>query len=117
VHGHGVGVGTTLNTALEAIADIKDTASSHRRAHVVEVMGRHCGYLVLTSAVAGGVEAVLLPEFEPRPEDIVEALDSSYERGKPRIGHVEHRLAGTDVVHREAVAYVRRAHRLVGAAP
>ena len=78
-----VGVDTALNTALEAIDRIKDTASSHRRAHVVEVMGRRCGHLALTSAVAGGAEAVLLPEFEPSPEEIVAALESSYERGKP----------------------------------
>ncbi|MDF2704221.1 MAG: 6-phosphofructokinase [Rubrobacteraceae bacterium] len=78
-----LGVDTALNTALEAIDRIKDTASSHRRAHVVEVMGRRCGHLALTSAVAGGAEAVLLPEFEPSPEEIVAALESSYERGKP----------------------------------
>ena len=60
---------------------------------------------------------MLFSEFEPRPEDKVEALDSSYERGKPRIGHVEHRLAGTDVVHREAVAYVRRGTVSLGPHP
>ena len=78
-----IGVDTALNTALEAIDRIKDTASSHRRAHVVEVMGRDCGYLALSSALAGGAEAVLLPEFEPHPEDLIRALASSYERGKP----------------------------------
>ena len=52
-----IGVDTALNTALEAIDRIKDTASSHRRAHVVEVMGRDCGYLALMSAIAGGAEA------------------------------------------------------------
>ena len=78
-----IGVDTALNTALEAIDRIKDTASSHRRAHVVEVMGRNCGYLALASALAGGAEAVLLPEFEPRPEDLIRTLASSYERGKP----------------------------------
>ncbi len=78
-----IGVDTALNTALEAIDRIKDTASSHRRAHVVEVMGRNCGYLALASALAGGAEAVLLPEFEPRPEDLIRSLADSYERGKP----------------------------------
>lgn len=78
-----IGVDTALNTALEAIDRIKDTASSHRRAHVVEVMGRHCGYLALTLALAGGAEAVLAPEFEPRPEDLLAALEESYGRGKP----------------------------------
>ncbi|WP_207890442.1 6-phosphofructokinase [Rubrobacter taiwanensis] len=78
-----VGVDTALNTALESIDRIKDTASSHQRAHVVEVMGRNCGYLALMSAIAGGAEAVLVPEFEPDPEGILEALRRSYARGKP----------------------------------
>src|SRR3712207_5781912 len=54
-----IGVDTALNTALDAIDRIKDTASSHQRAHIVEVMGRNCGYLALMSAIAGGAEAVL----------------------------------------------------------
>ena len=78
-----VGVDTALNTALEAIDRIKDTASSHQRAHVVEVMGRHCGYLALMSAIAGGAEAVLVPEFESRPEEIVRALRKSWRQDKP----------------------------------
>jgi 6-phosphofructokinase 1 len=78
-----IGVDTALNTALEAIDRIKDTASSHQRAHVVEVMGRHCGYLALMSAIAGGAEAVLVPEFEPRREDIMRAFQKSWEHGKP----------------------------------
>jgi 6-phosphofructokinase 1 len=78
-----IGVDTALNTALEAIDRIKDTASSHQRAHVVEVMGRRCGYLALMSAIAGGAEAVLVPEFEPRREEIMRAFQKSWEQGKP----------------------------------
>jgi len=78
-----IGVDTALNTALESIDRIKDTASSHQRAHVVEVMGRDCGYLALMSAIAGGAEAVLIPEFEPRPEEIMHAFRKSWEQGKP----------------------------------
>ncbi len=78
-----IGVDTALNTALEAIDRIKDTAGSHRRAHVVEVMGRDCGYLALMSAIAGGAEAVLVPEVEPRPEEIMSAFRMSWEQGKP----------------------------------
>ena len=77
-----IGVDTALNTALEAIDRIKDTASSHNRAHVVEVMGRDCGYLALTSAIAGGAEAVLVPEFEPDPEDLIGFIKKAYEQGK-----------------------------------
>jgi 6-phosphofructokinase 1 len=78
-----IGVDTALNTALEAIDRIKDTASSHQRAHVVEVMGRRCGYLALMSAIAGGAEAVLLPEFEARPQEIMRAFRRAWEQGKP----------------------------------
>ncbi len=77
-----LGVDTALNTALETIDRIKDTASSHNRAHVVEVMGRNCGYLALTSAIAGGAEAVLVPEFEPDPEDLIGFIKKAYEQGK-----------------------------------
>jgi 6-phosphofructokinase 1 len=78
-----IGVDTALNTALEAIDRIKDTATSHQRAHVIEVMGRDCGYLALISAIAGGAEAVLVPEFKPRPEEIMRAFRRSWEQGKP----------------------------------
>ena len=77
-----IGVDTALNTALETIDRIKDTASSHNRAHVIEVMGRNCGYLALMSAIAGGAEAVLVPEFEPNPEDLLEFIKRAYEQGK-----------------------------------
>lgn len=78
-----VGVDTALNTALDAIDRIKDTASSHQRAHVVEVMGRRCGYLALMAALAGGAEAVLVPEFEPDPQAIMTALRESAATNKP----------------------------------
>jgi len=74
-----IGVDTALNTALGAIDRIKDTASSHHRAHVVEVMGRNSGYLALMSGIAGGAEAVLVPEFEPRPEALLLFLKKAYE--------------------------------------
>src|SRR3712207_7140011 len=46
-------------------------------------MGRNCGYLALMSAIAGGAEAVLIPEFAPRPEEIMRAFQRSWEQGKP----------------------------------
>jgi 6-phosphofructokinase 1 len=78
-----IGVDTALNTALEAIDRIKDTASSHQRAHVVEVMGRRCGYLALMSGIAGGAEVVLVPEFEAKPQEIMRAFRKSWEQDKP----------------------------------
>jgi 6-phosphofructokinase 1 len=77
-----IGVDTALNIALEAIDRLKATASSHGRAFLVEVMGRDCGYLALMAAIAGGAEAVVIPERECDPTDLAEQLRSSYQRGK-----------------------------------
>jgi len=77
-----IGVDTALNIALEAIDRLKVTASSHQRAFLVEVMGRDCGYLALMSAIAGGAEAVVVPEVEVDPEALATELRDSYKRGK-----------------------------------
>jgi 6-phosphofructokinase 1 len=58
-----IGVDTALNTVIDAIDKIKDTASSHHRAFVMEVMGRNSGYLALMSGIAGGVEVILVTEI------------------------------------------------------
>ncbi|MBC7812476.1 MAG: 6-phosphofructokinase [Burkholderiales bacterium] len=77
-----IGVDTALNIALEAIDRLKVTASSHRRAFMVEVMGRSCGYLALMAGIAGGAECIVIPEYEITPEQIAEELRLSRERGK-----------------------------------
>ncbi len=77
-----IGVDTALNIALEAIDRLKATASSHGRAFLVEVMGRHCGYLALMAAIAGGAEAVVIPEREVDPTELAEQLRACYQRGK-----------------------------------
>ena len=77
-----IGVDTVLSTALDAIDRIKDTASSHHRAHIVEVMGRDRGHLAIMSAIAGGAEAALVPEVGPRPEGLLPFLKKAYEQGK-----------------------------------
>ena len=77
-----IGVDTALNTIISAIDKIKDTASSHRRAFIIEVMGRHTGYLALMSGIAGGVEAVLVPEIDPDIEKMSRKLLEGYNRGK-----------------------------------
>jgi len=77
-----IGVDTALNIALEAIDRLKVTGSSHQRAFLVEVMGRGCGYLALMSAIAGGAEAVVIPEVETDPEALATELRESYRRGK-----------------------------------
>ena len=79
-----IGVDTALNTAAEVIDRIKDTATSHRRAVVVEVLGRDSGFLAVMSAIASGADAVMVPEFETEPEELLELLNESYDKGKPR---------------------------------
>jgi 6-phosphofructokinase len=77
-----LGVDTALNIALEAIDRLKVTASSHQRALLVEVMGRHCGYLALMAGIAGGAEDIVIPEQELDPETIARDLHEAYARGK-----------------------------------
>jgi len=77
-----IGVDTALNISLEAIDRLKVTGSSHQRAFLVEVMGRNCGYLALMSSIAGGAEAVVIPEVKTDPEEIAHILGKAYERGK-----------------------------------
>jgi len=77
-----IGVDTALNIALEAIDRLKITASSHQRAFLVEVMGRDCGYLALMAGIAGGAEAVVIPEVKTNPDSVAAELREAYERGK-----------------------------------
>jgi 6-phosphofructokinase 1 len=76
-------VDTALNIALEAIDRLKVTASSHHRAFAVEVMGRDCGYVALMAGIAGGAEAITIPEVDTDPEALAREVRSAYERGKP----------------------------------
>jgi 6-phosphofructokinase 1 len=77
-----IGVDTALNFALESIDRLKVTASSHKRAFLVEVMGRNCGYLALIAGITGGAEVIVIPEVETNPEEVAAELRGAYERGK-----------------------------------
>ncbi|MDX2163243.1 MAG: 6-phosphofructokinase [bacterium] len=77
-----VGVDTALNTILDALDRLRDTASSHQRAFIIETMGRGSGYLALMSSILGGAEIVITPEHEPSMEEIANALEHAYIRGK-----------------------------------
>jgi len=77
-----IGVDTALNVALNCIDMLKVTASSHERAFLVEVMGRDYGYLALMTAIAGGAEAVCIPEVDFTPEQLAEQISAAYKRGK-----------------------------------
>ncbi len=77
-----IGVDTALNTILDAIDRLRDTATSHNRCFIVEVMGRSCGYLALMGAILGGAEIVIIPEYEVSKEEVARSLEDAYIRGK-----------------------------------
>lgn len=77
-----IGFDTAVNTAVEAMDKLRDTAYSHERIFVVEVMGRSNGFIALESALAAGAEAVLVPEIPYDLVDICRQLREGHERGK-----------------------------------
>lgn len=77
-----LGVDTALNNIIYAVDCIKDTASSHARAFVIEVMGRNSGYLASVSAIATGAEFALVPEREFDLSEICQQLRARYEEGR-----------------------------------
>jgi 6-phosphofructokinase 1 len=77
-----IGAMTALDVALEAVDRLRVTAASHQRAFLVEVMGRHSGFLAAMTAIAGGAEALVVPEVPTEPQQIARQLRASHERGK-----------------------------------
>ena len=77
-----LGVDTAMNTALRAIDQIKDTATSHRRAFLVETMGRDSGYLALMVGMASAAEAIIIPEVTASCEKLLEMIKEAHRKGK-----------------------------------
>jgi len=77
-----IGFNTAINVALDAVDRLRDTAASHDRLFLVEVMGRHSGAIALYVGVAGGAEAILLPEVPVDVERVAETLVAAQQRGK-----------------------------------
>lgn len=77
-----VGVDTALNTALEAMDRIRDTASSHQQAFLIETAGATCGYVALMAGIAGGAEMICLPELPYTLDDVLRGVAEAYVRGK-----------------------------------
>jgi 6-phosphofructokinase 1 len=73
---HTIGYDTALNTVIDAVDKIRDTASSHHRIFFIEVMGRHAGFIALNAAVASGAESVLIPEEIPDLNELVAQIQS-----------------------------------------
>lgn len=77
-----IGFDTAVNTVVDAINKIRDTATSHERIFVMEVMGRHAGFIALASGLAGGAESILVPERPFDLNDVVAKLKRGQDRGK-----------------------------------
>lgn len=77
-----IGYDTAVNTAINAIDKIRDTADSHERVFFVEVMGRDSGYIAIPCAVGGGAEIVMIPETKTTIPKVVEALKTGWSRSK-----------------------------------
>ncbi len=77
-----IGFDTAVNTAIEAVDKIRDTADSHNRVFFIEVMGRHAGFIALNTGIGSGAAYVIIPESERSLDDLVEELQRSVKRKK-----------------------------------
>ncbi|MDK2871032.1 MAG: 6-phosphofructokinase 1 [bacterium] len=77
-----IGFDTAVNIAVEAVNRLRDTASSHERMFIVEVMGRKSGYIALMAGVASGAESILIPEVPYDIEEVCAKLRRGHQRGK-----------------------------------
>ncbi len=77
-----IGFDTALNTVIDAVDKIRDTATSHDRAFIIEVMGRDAGDIALWAGLAGGAETIIIPEVGYDMDEIAARLKSGHERGK-----------------------------------
>ena len=78
-----IGFDTAVNTAMQAIDKVKDTSSSHERCSIIEVMGRHAGYIALWCGIANGAEDILIPEkYDFNEQEIIDHIVASRKMGK-----------------------------------
>lgn len=77
-----IGFDTAVNTAVAAIDRIRDTATSHERTFIIEVMGRHSGYIAMVAGLAAGAESIVVPEALTTKQQIYERLERGSQRGK-----------------------------------
>jgi len=77
-----IGVDTAMNTIMDAVDKLRDTASSHGRAFLIETMGRGSGYLAVMAGIVCGAEMVLVPEVSVTLQEVADAIENAYRRGK-----------------------------------
>ncbi len=115
-----IGWTTAVGTALDAIDRLRTTASAHGRVFLVEVMGRASGHLALAAGLAGGAEAIVVPEVDLAPEAVAAQISACYERGKSHAIVVvaegsrfnADALAAHFVAHRERLGFELRVTKL-----
>jgi len=106
-----IGFDTAVNTALEAIDRIRDTAFTHERLFFIEVMGRRAGHIANAVALAGGAEAVGVPEAPTDVDALAAQIDASARRGKLAsiiVVAEGHEAGGAEALHRAVTARLRR---------
>ena len=77
-----IGYDTALNTIMECVDKIRDTATSHDRLFFIEVMGRECGFLALNGAIASGAEAAIIPEISLEKDQLAEMIETGFRKSK-----------------------------------
>lgn len=77
-----IGYDTALNTIMQAVDKIRDTASSHERLFFIEVMGRECGFLALNGAIASGAEAAIIPEMMLQQDQLGDLISNGFRKSK-----------------------------------
>jgi len=77
-----IGVDTAMNTIMDAVDKLRDTAASHGRAFLVETMGRGSGYLAVMAGIVCGAEMILIPEVKVTVKQVAKSVDDAYTRGK-----------------------------------
>jgi 6-phosphofructokinase 1 len=111
--GMSIGVDTALNTIVEAVDKISDTATAHDRTFIIEVMGRDCGYLAMTSAVATGADLALFPEAGRTETEIVDSIVHTVLATRARYEAEERSLAGASERTPSSWARPRRGKRVI----
>lgn len=103
-----IGFDTALNTIIDSLDKIRDTATSHERTYVVEVMGRDTGELALWSGLAGGAESILIPESKTSIDEVADRLTKGVKRGK------KHSIILLSEGVSDGAAYTKRLQELTG---
>lgn len=98
-----IGFDTALNTVIEAIDKVRDTATSHERTYIIETMGRNAGDLALWAGLAGGAETIIIPEKQDSIEDVCKRLERGRQRGKKHSIIVLAEGVGTGVEYGEQI--------------